>query len=149
MIFADSVWFGSLTNLFLLGWLMLAVACLLPQGSTSRRYLLTAGGRVVPVLLLVVFVVGYAMTRHLPGSVTSLEGVLTTLSVPEKAALAWYEAIGLALLVARWIIDDASTLAVNRFLVLVCLVGALFASAIGIVVYLPIRWYYRDRADAG
>ena len=141
MLFFDhNIIFGSLTNLFLLGWLSLLVACFLKADSKLRHGLLIAGGRVIPLTLLLYFVIGYFFTRHLPGGMTTFDAVLTSFSVPEKVLLAWFEVIGLALLIGRWIIDDAQENQIHMVVVIVCLVGALFAAALGLVMYLPTRY---------
>ena len=100
--------YGSLTNLFMIGWLLLAIGLFLREDSNWRGRLLLAGGRVIPLFILTVFVVGYLATRHLPGSVAAFEGVLLGFSIPEKVLLAWIEVIGLALLIGRWTIDRSA-----------------------------------------
>lgn len=131
--------FGVFTNLFVVGWLFLTVALFLSGGSNLRKYLLLLGGRVIPIILLASFVVGWILTRGMPGDITTFDGVITSFSVPEKVLNAWFEVLGLALLVARWIVDDSSVTNTPKLIVLVSLVGTFIAAAIGLLFYLLMR----------
>ena len=128
--------FGSFTNLFVLGWLCLFVAVFIRETSPVRKHLLMVGGRIIPLMLLSMFVVGWMLTRGLPGDITSFDGVLLGFSVPEKVMLAWFEILGFALIVGRWIIEDGLKTGAAKPIVAVSLIGAFFAVAIGLVVYL-------------
>lgn len=147
-----SLVFGSLTNLFVLGWLMLVAGALLGTHSRARARLLFLGGRAIPLLLLAAFCIGWAATRHLPGDIYSFEGVLAAFSVPQKALNAWVEVLGLALLASRWLIDDSTARVMPRPLLLPALVACFFAAALGLVTYLLILggWnLWTKRAGAG
>lgn len=135
--------FGVFTNLFVVGWLSLAIALFLSGDSTPRRYLLLLGGRIVPIILLASFVVGWLMTRGMPGDIVSFDGVMTTFSIPEKVLIAWFEVLGLALLVARWVVDDSSVTNTPKIVVLVSLVGTFVAAAIGLLIYLLMKSVWR------
>lgn len=140
--------FGSATNLFILGWVAIVVAVFMQDTAKLRRYLLFTGGRVIAIALLIGFVVGWLLTRGLPGDITSLAGVLTAYSVPEKVLGAWAEVLGLALLVARWTVDHASLEKVPRTLVLLSLCGTFVAAAIGLLVYLVGVFVWRKMVAA-
>lgn len=128
--------FGSLTNLFILGWLALFIGGFMREPGKARKYLLIAGGRVIPLVLLAAFVVGWLLTRGMPGDIVSLEGVLLGYTVPGKVLSAWFEILGLALLVSRWMVDDAAANGIPAPVLSVGLVGSFFAAAIGLLVYL-------------
>ena len=135
--------FGAFTNLFVLGWLAVFAAALLNHGYRVRGVLLFLGGRLIPIVLLGVFAVGWGMTRGLPGDITSWEGVLLGNSVPEKVLFAWFEILGLALLVARWMVDDATTRGVPRVVLVAGLIGSFVAAAIGLLAYLLLSGVWR------
>ncbi len=137
MLFLDhEIVFGSFTNLFILGWLMLLAASYMKETTRLRRTLLIVGSRIIPLVLFAVFTIGWALTRGLPGDITSLAGVLTSYTVPEKVLIAWFEILGLALLVCRWMIDDAAAEGFPKLLLTFSLVVAFIAAAIGVIVYL-------------
>ncbi len=127
--------FGAFTNLFVLGWGALVLACFLPA-SVLRRRLLFTGGRLAPLLLLAAFLVGYGLTRGLPGNIFTLDGVLMLFGVPEKVLTAWFETLGIALLVCRWMVDDAERQGAPLPLLATSLVAAFFAVALGLFIYL-------------
>ncbi|MBO6566380.1 MAG: DUF4281 domain-containing protein [Pseudomonadales bacterium] len=136
--FDNELLFGSFTNLFVLGWLALLIGSFLNKESVARRYSLLIGGRVIPFVLLSAFVLGWALSRGLPGSIVSFEGVLLTNTVPEKVLAAWFEILGLALLVSRWMIDDSSAQNSPKLILVIGLVGAFVAAAIGLILYLAL-----------
>ena len=143
--------FGSFTNLFILGWLAIAAATMLGEATRARRILLLVGGRIVPIALLLAFTIGWMLTRHLPGDITSLDGVLMGFGVPEKVLNAWFETLGLALLVARWIVDDATVRRLPALIVIPTLVATFVAAAIGLLAYLALShgsdWVRKRRKD--
>jgi len=139
MIFINNeILFGSLTNLFIGGWLAIFVAAFLGKTNNARKHLLLVGGRIIPLFLLLAFILGWLSTRDLPGSITSYEGVLLSYSVPEKVLFAWFEVLGLALLVARWIVEDSSENDSPKLALAIGLIGTFIAAAIGLVVYLVL-----------
>ena len=137
--------FGAFTNAFVLGWCGLAAAAFLSPASRPRRVLLTVAGRILPLFVLGAFVVGWVLSRGLPGDIFTFAGVLEGFSVPEKVLIAWIEILGLALLVCRWMIDDAAAMDVPSLILLTGLLGAFFAAAIGLVCYLAMSraWIQR------
>ena len=143
LVVGNDVLFGVFTNLFILGWLFVSIASFLGEASQLRRYFLLIGGRIIPLILLMSFVVGWALTRGLPGDITSLEGVLVGFSVPEKVLLAWFEILGLALLVARWMVEDSAAGQVPKVILLLGLAGTFVAAAIGLVGYLLLSRCWR------
>lgn len=136
--FDNALLFGSFTNLFILGWLALLVGSFLGDANAVRKYLLLIGGRVIPLILLSVFVLGWALSRGLPGDILSFEGVLLTNTVPEKVLSAWFEVLGLALLVCRWMVDDSRAYNSPKWILVIGLIGAFVAAAIGLLVYLAL-----------
>ena len=138
LLLDNDLLFGSFTNLFILGWLALFVASFLSVANTLRRYLLLIGGRIIPLVLLVMFVSGWLITRGLPGDILSFEGLLLTNSVPEKVLAAWFEILGLALLVGRWIVDDSVAHGSPKAILAIGLMGTFLAAAIGLIVYLVL-----------
>ena len=89
-------------------------------------------------MLLTAFVLGWALTRALPGDIMSFEGVLLTNTVPEKVLSAWVEILGLALLVSRWVVDDSLASHSPKLILVIDLIGAFIAAAIGLLVYLAL-----------
>ena len=142
LLFNNELLFGAFTNLFILGWLALLVGAFLKEESAARRYLLLIGGRVIPFILLGAFVLGWALTRGLPGDIVSFEGVLLTNTIPEKVLSAWFEILGLALLVCRWMVDDSSVHRSPKLILVIGLVGAFVAAAIGLVLYLVLARFW-------
>jgi len=63
---------------------------------------------------------------------------LLSYSVPEKVLFAWFEVLGLALLVARWIVEDSSENDSPKLTLAIGLIGTFIAAAIGLVVYLVL-----------
>ncbi len=135
--------FGAFTNLFIAGWLALFVAALLGRTARVRKPLLLLGGRIIPLVLLAAFTLGWVATRGLPGDIFSFQGVLLTNSVPEKVLAAWFEVLGLALLVGRWMVDDSTTHEDPKALLAIGLVGTFVAAAIGLLVYLGLSRAWR------
>ena len=138
--------FGAFTNLFVLGWACLFISVFTRTSSRLRHCLLMIGGRIVPLALLSMFVVGWLLTRDLPGDITTLNGVLLGFTVPEKVILAWFEILGLALIVGHWMIVDGIDLGVPKPVVAISLVGAFFAVAIGLIAYLVMTRAFSLRA---
>ena len=103
------------------------------------------GGRLIPLILLLAFTIGYFFTRDQPGGITSFSAVLTTYSVPDKVLSSWFELLALALLACRWIVDDALVSGIPRVLVTVSIVLGFLAAAFGLLCYVLIRLFYIRR----
>jgi len=95
----------------------------------------------VPLVLFVAFAVGYLGALDQPGGITSFAAVMTTNSVPDKVLSAWFELLGLALLVCRWIIDDCGKVGVTKPLVSGALILGFLAAAFGLLFYFVVRWF--------
>lgn len=90
----------------ILGWLLLVVGLLAP--GAPQRMLLFAGGRAIPVLLCVVYLVLLVVYwGSAPGgNFGSLEGVAQLFSSRGKLLGGWLHYLAFDLFIGRWVIDD-------------------------------------------
>ncbi len=125
-----------------LGWMLLAIAILVPPSNIWRDRFLLAGGRWIPVVLCMAYVAALAVSRgQAPegANIFSLAGVMKLLTPPGRALAGWIHFETFDLLIGRWIIDDASKRKFNSLLQLVCIVLTLRFAPLGLLVYLGLR----------
>ena len=138
----------SLTgNAFVLAWLALFMGLVVSRGLRVRRALLIFGGRLVPIVLLLIFLLGVFLHREAEprGNMFSYEGMLLMLSVPERLLNIWVEVLALALFACRWMIDDAEHRGINRFAVAVCLLIAFISGGLGLLCYAALLVVWRTQ----
>jgi len=143
--------FGVASNLFVAAWLMLLVALWIKATSRWRARLLWAGGRLVPTLLLIGFLLGLILTRGMEpeGSIMTYDGMLRIFERPERTLNVWIEILALALFVTRWIIDHAETHSIKKWATTLVLFVAFISGGLGCLAYLllvGIRRYTSQQA---
>ncbi len=128
------------TNTFVLSWLLLSAAIFLSKASISRTRLLWVGGRLIPVALLISFLAGFIASKDIEpnGSLFSYTGILIKFSVPERLLNIWIEVLAYALLVGRWIIDDAASRGISKIYVLICMIVVFISGGLGLLSYLCV-----------
>lgn len=128
----------------LVAWLLLVAGVIGPDGR-SRRLLLFAGGRVIPVLLAL----GYlallvAYWKSAPGgSFDSLDGVARLFSSRGKLAGGWLHFLTFDLLVGRWVIDEILSTRRPRWLLLPSLPLTFLYGPTGLLAHLAL-WAVGD-----
>jgi Domain of unknown function (DUF4281) len=138
-------WFAVANPLAMLGWIALAAALLLPAG-TMRTRLAEAGGRFVPLLLCVGYVVALvAFWGSSPGGgFGTLNEVAILFSSPGVLLAGWVHYLAFDLFIGRWIVDDAlaraagSSAARRALLLPVLLLTFLFGPA-GLLAWFTLR----------
>ena len=132
--------FSATGNAFMLAWLALFVAAISGPQWRWRKWLLLFGGRVVPIGLLVVFLIGVLWHRDIEpaGSLFTFTGMVMMFSVPERLMNIWIEVLAYALLACHWIIGDAAKRGIHTILLLGTLMIAFISGGIGILVYAVI-----------
>ncbi len=132
--------FSATGNAFMLAWLALFVAAISGPQWRWRKWLMLIGGRIVPIGLLVIFVIGVLWHRDLEpaGSLFTFNGMVMLFSVPERLLNIWIEVLAYALLACHWMICDAAKRGIHTILLLGTLMVAFISGGIGIVVYAVI-----------
>lgn len=136
----NEVRFALATNGFVLMWLCVVVAGLLPTASRLGAGLLVLGGRVAPVVLFLAFSWGVVDAGALQpqGSLTSFAGIVAKFSVPERLLNVWLEILAFILLAAHWMVVDARGRGLSRLVLLPCLVVTFISAAWGLLLYLLV-----------
>lgn len=131
--------FSAVSVAAITGWLGLAVASLLRDGSARKRLLLAAG-RVIPLALCaaygVLLVVFWGTTS---GGFQSLAGVQALFAAPGKMLGAWTHFLAFDLLVGRWMVDDALLPGRSRWLLVPGLPLTFMYGPLGLLLYLACR----------
>ncbi|MEM7490787.1 MAG: ABA4-like family protein [Pseudomonadota bacterium] len=124
----------------LVGWIALAVAPLRPG------LLLRIGGRVVPVILSVGYVLLAA--TYFPdasGGLTSLPEALVFFTAPGVLLAGWVHYLAFDLVVGAWAVRDARTRGVPHLAVLPCLVLTMMLGPVGFLAYMAVRAIFARR----
>ncbi|MBP6529270.1 MAG: DUF4281 domain-containing protein [Burkholderiales bacterium] len=129
--------FASLPMAF--GWVLLCVGLLGPVRWQSLA--LTVGGRVMPLLLCVGYVIVLASSRGAPGGFGSLSEVSLLFSSKGPLLAGWIHFLAFDLLVGRWQVDKV--LAVGRpwllrLLTVLCLFATLMFGPMGLLLFLVV-----------
>ena len=122
-----------------LGWVLLCVALLGPASWQSLA--LVVGGRVMPLLLCVGYVIVLASSRGASGGFSSLSDVGVLFSSKGPLLAGWIHFLAFDLLVGRWQVDKV--LAVGRPLLLrlltvLCLFATLMFGPMGLLLFLVV-----------
>jgi len=136
------VLFAITSGITALGWLLLAVAILVPPSKDWRDHLLLIAGRWFPLALCFAYVAALAMSwggTSDSANIFSLGGVIELLKSPGRALAGWIHFETFDLLIGRWIIDDAHKRRINSLLLLGCLVLTARFAPLGLLVYLGLR----------
>ena len=136
----NAILFSIATNSFALLWLAMVIVFFLPDHSRIRSVVLFIGGWLAPVALFIAFSFGVFSAADLEptGSLTSLEGIVTKFSVPERLLNVWLEILGFILLVTHGIIRDSQRRGLPKLTVAPCLILSFISGAWGLLSYLLV-----------
>jgi Domain of unknown function (DUF4281) len=134
----DSV-FSAVSLAAITGWLGLAVASLLRNGS-ARKFLLLASGRMIPLALCLTYgAVLLWFWGTTSGGFDSLASVQALFASPGKMLGAWTHFLAFDLLVGRWMVDDAAQPGRTRLLLVPGLPLTFMYGPLGLLLYLACR----------
>lgn len=129
---------GSLVAI--VAWLGLGAAAAVPPGNL-RRCLLLVAGRVVPMVLCLVY--AYLLIIHWGsapgGSFSSLSEVLTLFSAPGKMLGGWMHFLAFDLLVGWWIVDDTLSSGRSRAALFLVLPVTFMYGPLGLLLHMIDR----------
>lgn len=126
--------FDLTSPLALTGWVLLAVSPLAP------RWLLPAGGVVIPLVLCAAYALAAAL--WLPGAqggFDTLDNVALLFTDRGAVTTGWIHYLAFDLLVGGWITRDARTSGVPHLAILPCLFLTLMLGPVGLLAYLILR----------
>ena len=129
--------FASLPMAF--GWGLLCAALLGPVRWQSLA--LTVGGRVMPLLLCVGYVIVLASSRGAPGGFSSLSDVGVLFSSKGPLLAGWIHFLAFDLLIGRWQVDRVLAIGrpmLLRVLTLFCLFATLMFGPLGLLLFLVV-----------
>ena len=142
--------FSAASGLAMLGWIALAVSPARARwAGAARRF----AGRVVPLLLAVVYVVLFARNGMADGGYGSLAEVRRLFAVPELLAAGWLHYLAFDLFVGAWIAERSAELGLPHLALLPLLVLTFLFGPAGLLAFVmlaaPIqRWRRRASAAA-
>ena len=137
--------FSAASGLAMLGWIALAVSPARARWSgAARRF----AGRVVPLLLAVVYVVLFARNGMADGGYDSLAEVRRLFAVPELLTAGWIHYLAFDLFVGAWIAERSAQLGLPHLALLSLLVLTFLFGPAGLLAFLllaaPVqRWRRR------
>lgn len=128
------------------GWLGLAIASPMRSGPV-RDAILLASGRLLPILLCVVYVAFLTLYwGSAPGGgFQSLATVQVLFSAPGKMLGGWTHFLAFDLFVGRWMVDDASSGGRSRIPLLPALPATFLFGPLGVLLYLAGRFLMHGR----
>jgi hypothetical protein len=137
--------FGATSCLAMLGWTALALSPARARWAGAARLF---AGRVVPLLLAVVYVVLYARNGMADGGYGSLAEVQRLFAVPELLTAGWLHYLAFDLFVGAWIAERGAALGLPH-LALLPLLALTFlfgpAGLLGFVVLRGLMQWWRQR----
>jgi len=141
--------FGAASGLAMLGWIALAVSPARARwAGAARRF----AGRVVPLLLAVVYVVLFARNGMADGGYGSLAEVRRLFAVPELLAAGWLHYLAFDLFVGAWIAERSAELGLPHLALLPLLVLTFLFGPAGLLAFVmlaaPIQRWRRREAGA-
>jgi Domain of unknown function (DUF4281) len=120
-----------------LGWALLTVALLGPPRWQSLA--LTIGGRVMPLMLCVGYVIVLASSRGAAGGFGSLSDVMLLFSSKGPLLAGWIHFLAFDLLIGRWQVDRVIAVGrplLLRVLTVFCLFATLMFGPLGLLLFL-------------
>jgi hypothetical protein len=141
--------FGAANGLAMLGWIALAVSPARARwAGAARRF----AGRVVPLLLAVVYVVLFARNGMADGGYGSLAEVRRLFAVPELLVAGWLHYLAFDLFVGAWIAERSAELGLPHLALLPLLVLTFLFGPAGLLAFAmlaaPIQRWRRRAAGA-
>ena len=106
----------------------------------ARDWLLFASGRVIPLLLCLLYVGLWWTSRGAApgGSFSSLGGVIALFAVPSKVVVGWVHFLAFDLLLGRAVVDDCLRRASPRWVLVFALPPLFLYGPLGLLVYAAI-----------
>jgi hypothetical protein len=138
--------FSLASGLATLSWLSLALSP--AQARWAPRVRFTAG-RLVPLLLAVVYVLLFAVHGMGDGGFDSLAAVQRLMAVPELLAAGWLHYLAFDLFVGAWIAERAGMLGMPHLLVLPLLALTFTFGPAGLLAFAVFRLLWLRRRPAG
>jgi hypothetical protein len=140
--------FGAANSLALLGWVALVLSPARARwAGAARRF----AGRVVPVLLAVVYVVLFARNGMADGGYGSLAQVQRLFAVPELLTAGWLHYLAFDLFVGAWIAEHSVALGLPHLALLPLLALTFLFGPAGLLAFVTLRaavQWWRRRAGA-
>jgi hypothetical protein len=137
--------FGATSSLAMLGWAALALSPARTRWAGAARLF---AGRVVPLLLAVVYVVLFARNGTADGGYGSLAEVQRLFAVPELLTAGWLHYLAFDLFVGAWIAERSAALGLPHLALLPLLALTLVfgpAGLLGFVVLRDLLQWWRQR----
>jgi len=128
------------STIALLGWLLLVCGALSPNNKI-RHWLLFFGGRLLPVLLCVLYLyLLFSFWGSAPGGdFSSLDGVATLFASPGNLAGGWIHFLAFDLFVGRWMIDDVLDSEKSLWRLVPCLPLTFLFGPAGLALHFSLR----------
>jgi hypothetical protein len=138
--------FGAANSLAMLGWIALAASPARVRWAGAARLL---AGRVVPLMLAVVYVALFARNGMADGGYGSLAEVRRLFAVPELLAAGWLHYLAFDLFVGSWIAERGAALGLPHLLLLPLLALTFLFGPAGLLAFVAlhavVKWW-RQRA---
>ncbi|MFM9915192.1 MAG: abscisic acid-deficient protein Aba4 family protein [Rhizobacter sp.] len=138
--------FGAASSLAMLGWTALSLS---PAGARWAGAVRLLAGRVVPLLLAVVYVVLFARNGMADGGYGSLAEVQRLLAVPELLTAGWLHYLAFDLFVGAWIAERGAALGLPHLALLPLLALTFLFGPAGLLAFVTLRafvhWWRRYR----
>lgn len=137
--------FSAANGLAMLGWIALAMSPARARwAGAARRF----AGRVVPLLLAVVYVVLFARNGMADGGYGSLSEVRRLFAVPELLTAGWLHYLAFDLFVGAWIAERSAELGLPHLALLPLLVLTFLFGPAGLLAFVMLvapvqRWRRR------
>ena len=141
--------FSAASGLAMFGWIALAVSPARARwAGAARRF----AGRVVPMLLAVVYVVLFARNGMADGGYGSLAEVQRLFAVPELLTAGWLHYLAFDLFVGAWIAERSAELGLPHLALLPLLVLTFLFGPAGLLAFValaaPVQRWRRRAAGA-
>jgi hypothetical protein len=128
--------FAAASSLAMVGWIALVLSPARARWKDAARVF---AGRVVPVLLAVVYVVLFARNGMADGGYGSLAQVQRLFAVPELLAAGWLHYLAFDLFVGAWIAERSEALGLPHLVVLPLLALTFLFGPAGLLAFVTLR----------
>lgn len=141
--------FAAANGMAMLGWIALAASpARASWAGTARRF----AGRVVPVLLAIVYVALFVRNGMADGGYGSLAEVRRLFAVPELLAAGWLHYLAFDLFVGAWIAERVAALGLPHLVLLPLLVLTFLFGPAGLLAFVTVqatvKWWRQRASDA-
>ncbi|WP_418320349.1 abscisic acid-deficient protein Aba4 family protein [Piscinibacter sakaiensis] len=137
--------FGAAGTLAAIAWLALIASPFKAPWSARVRWL---AGRLVPLLLALVYVALFAVHGFGDGGYDSLAAVQRLLARPELLTAAWLHFLAFDLFVGSWIAERGGQIGLPHWLIVPLLVTTFWFGPAGLLAYAVVRPLWRPRRAA-